>query len=973
MPPAMRRFHDLISRYIPLLLSSFVTAIQAADMVPMVLPWDDSSDTLISLADWSHQPAGKYGYLHANEDGELMAGNRRCRLWGVNLTSSACFPTHEDADRIAARMAKFGINIVRFHHMNANWSGSETLIDYSQGNSRSLRASTLDRLDYLVYQLKLNGIYTNLNLLVSRVFFEADGLPGEIAQVGWKESHTIGYFNDRHLALQKEFATQLLSHVNPYTGLAYKDDPAVAVVEILNENSLFKAWFSGDLDGWPAIFQNEVTPAWNAWLAEKYGSTAELKEGWGFVDEPLGPQVLTNGDLRLGDTSGWFLEQHEGATGTMELLENAYFGQPALRITVIQPGSAGWHIQPKYTPVELVEGQLYTLRFAARGSNGQPFSLNISRDYDPWTSVGVQQSLTLTPEWQNIELTFRAGITDHNLRIACNGFATSQGWADICGLSLRPGGTMGELPEGTSLEAGNIPWPRLAENGGAAPGEMMRDWFRFLLYREKHYISEMEAHVRETLGYPGLVLGTQTGYAPVEALAGLSTADGHSYWDHPQFPGSGWDPYNWSITNESMVNSPPGTLGQLAMRRVAGIPYTVSEYQHAYPNVHAAEAPVLIGAYAALQNWDGIYFFNYGNTRDDWDRGFFNTYFDISVHPAAMANMILGAALFRRQDVRPANTAYTYSSPSERFFSEMLGNSDGFWISAVDEFDFDASNALVHRLGIDRENVNGESGLFPPDIDGSVIPSDTGELVWDDSAEGKGIVRIDTAMTKALVGFVDGRAFDLGGIIVSPRSNRLDWLTFGLVAMEGKGILAADGSRCLLVATGECGNAGMQWNAERTTLAANDWGHSPSLVEVIPATVDLPVRPERVRAWALDPTGARSGELTVEPHGEGTRITIGLPWQTLWYELEIAPAPSIETGITVIQEAAEKIAMVRFQIQPYMDPGLLRVETSIDLNNWSQIPAEALEWSSSPDGSQAVVRDALPAGPRKFYRAMMAM
>ncbi len=942
-----------------------------ADMVPMVLPWNDATESVTNISGWSHQPAGKYGRLHANESGELMAGSERYRLWGVNLTAGACFPSHEDAEQIAARMAKFGINVVRFHHMNANWAGTDTLINYSLGNSRSLRPATLDRLDYLIHQLKLNGIYTNLNLLVSRQFYAADGLSAEISQVGWKESHSIGHFNDHHLFLQKEFASQLLNHVNPYTGLAYKDDPAIAVVEILNENSLFKAWYSGDLDGWPAVFQNQVTPIWNTWLAENYASTEELKTAWEFLEEPLGDDTLANGDLRQGNTTGWTLEQHQGAAGSMERIPDAYQGQPALRVTVTTAGTANWHIQPKYTPVSLIEGQLYTLSFAVRGSSGQNFNLSISRDYDPWTSVGVGQALTLTGDWQEVELTFEAGVSDNDLRIACNGFATVLGWVEIAGLSLRTGGTMGEFPPGASLETGTIPWPRLADNGGGSPEEMMRDWYRFMLNREQRYIAELESHIRDTIGYSGLLLSTQMGYAPAEALASLPAADGHAYWDHPQFPGSGWDPYNWFIHNRSMVNDPPGTLGSLAQRRVAGIPYSISEYQHAYPNVYATEAPVLVGAYAALQNWDGIYFFNYGNARDDWDRGYFDAYFDISVHPGAMANLLVGAALFRRQDVRPAELSYTYPSPTERYFDQLFGNTGGGWVSSVSEFDFDRKNALVSRLGIDRDNVNDGGGVFPPDQSASVLASDTGELVWDTSMPVKGYVRIDTPMTKGFVGYVNGRSFDLGGIVIDPQSSNQDWLTFGMVAVEGDALLAETGSRSVIIVTGECGNTGMQWNAARTTLVNNNWGQSPSLAEVIPATVDLPVPAERVRGWALDETGTRTEELAVTPMGADCRLSIGLPWQTLWYEVEIAPLPVVGAVVSVETAGESLVTTATFSILPSMDAEQLVVQASDNLNDWVTIPAEQVTFTQTVKGIHAVVTEPLSPAGRKFYRAFM--
>jgi hypothetical protein len=46
-----------------------------------------------------------------------------------------------------------------------------------------------------------------------------------------------------------EFARQLLTHCNPYTKTEYRNEPAVAIVELLNENSIVEAWVRGRLLG----------------------------------------------------------------------------------------------------------------------------------------------------------------------------------------------------------------------------------------------------------------------------------------------------------------------------------------------------------------------------------------------------------------------------------------------------------------------------------------------------------------------------------------------------------------------------------------------------------------------------------------------------------------------------------------------------------------------------------------------------
>ncbi|MEM2885942.1 MAG: hypothetical protein QXF24_07630 [Thermoproteota archaeon] len=213
-------------------------------LFPFTLPWDDREDTVTSLSWRLDKPAGKFGHVRAGGDGHLYAGEKRIRFLGVNVVGGAAFPRKEDAEKVAARLAKFGINAVRFHHMDAPWE-EFNIFDKTYGNTRRLNQEALDRLDYFVYQLKINGIYSDLNLLVSRLFTDADGLPAEVNQVDWKDQQVLGFFVEEVKGLEKEYARQLLTHLNPYTGLTYAEDPAVAFVEIVNEQGLMQGWLGG--------------------------------------------------------------------------------------------------------------------------------------------------------------------------------------------------------------------------------------------------------------------------------------------------------------------------------------------------------------------------------------------------------------------------------------------------------------------------------------------------------------------------------------------------------------------------------------------------------------------------------------------------------------------------------------------------------------------------------------------------------
>ncbi|MBE6981344.1 MAG: hypothetical protein E7437_03360 [Ruminococcaceae bacterium] len=211
-----------MSRYIPM------------PAYPDMMPVD------ISFVFEREKPAGKHGFVRTDGHDLRFEDGTLARFWGVNFNGGACFPSKEYARQVAGRLAQAGCNIVRFHQLDAEWD-TPNLFSYSKGkrvtSTRELDRRSLDRLDYLVFALKNEGIYCYLDMLTYRKFKEEDGVAfhKDLLDAGKPWS----MIDPRMIELQKEYATQLWNHVNPYTGLAYKDDPVFVLTEITNENDLF--------------------------------------------------------------------------------------------------------------------------------------------------------------------------------------------------------------------------------------------------------------------------------------------------------------------------------------------------------------------------------------------------------------------------------------------------------------------------------------------------------------------------------------------------------------------------------------------------------------------------------------------------------------------------------------------------------------------------------------------------------------
>ncbi len=202
---------------------------------PYTLPWDAESPLNVDFL--NHKPAGKFGFIACKDGNFITTGNGEpIRFWGTCFSAGANFPTHEQARLIAKRLASYGINMVRTHHADASWAENH-FFPRDKDNTREFDPVNLDKFDYLIYCLKQEGIYIYLDQLVNRKFKAGDGVDAADKLPTCAKPYC--YFDRKLIELQKEFSSNLWNHVNPYTKLAYKDDPAIAMMEFANENDLF--------------------------------------------------------------------------------------------------------------------------------------------------------------------------------------------------------------------------------------------------------------------------------------------------------------------------------------------------------------------------------------------------------------------------------------------------------------------------------------------------------------------------------------------------------------------------------------------------------------------------------------------------------------------------------------------------------------------------------------------------------------
>jgi hypothetical protein len=308
-------------------------------------------------------PAGKHGFIEV-KNGHLATGDgQRIRLWGVNVTDwspgSRQIPTKEDAPLWAETLARYGVNSVRFQFLDLQVPRG---LVKSGDNTRSLDPEQLDREDYFIAELEKRGIYIDFNLLVGRPFAEGDGMHD--AKLLLQGAKGTSFFDARLIELQKEYAQELLGHLNPYTKLKYTNDPAVAIIEINNENAInvgFRA---------PSTFyENELIDLYNHWLAKHRTSDqiARLRELCKVAPDALVPLINRRGQAaqtpaeRFHTEAEFYNDLQRDYFGDMEKYLKQTLGSKSLVLATADHShsGSGYPILLAQASMDLIDGHTY--------------------------------------------------------------------------------------------------------------------------------------------------------------------------------------------------------------------------------------------------------------------------------------------------------------------------------------------------------------------------------------------------------------------------------------------------------------------------------------------------------------------------------------------------------------------------------------------------------------------------------------
>ncbi|NRA37613.1 MAG: beta-galactosidase [Planctomycetes bacterium] len=259
---------------------------QADSWFPVVGQVDTFSDkSVVDMSALIEAPAGKYGFLKRDgEDLKFQKAKKPIKFWAVGTGGGD--PDSKVMEGKVKWLRKHGINLVRVHTV----VGAVGFLN----DDETFNKEKLDIFDRGFSIMKKHGIYSTWSVIYPHhgpMIKESYGLNKERMDALKKlfpHAQDGAYASNDFINIDRElqditlrYFKVLLEHKNPYTGLKYKDDPALAVVEFQNESNVFFHTLNQLRSNKPAVYATMVRKMWFEWLKERYKTKDAIAKAWG--------------------------------------------------------------------------------------------------------------------------------------------------------------------------------------------------------------------------------------------------------------------------------------------------------------------------------------------------------------------------------------------------------------------------------------------------------------------------------------------------------------------------------------------------------------------------------------------------------------------------------------------------------------------------------------------------------------------
>ena len=151
----------------------------------------------------------------------------------------------------------------------------------------------------------------------------------------------------------------------------------------------------------------------------------------------LPTNLIQNGTFTQG-TQGWFLGEHEGASGKIEALPATAADPARLRFTLLKPGTEHWTVQLIHGNVPLRQGQSYRITFRARADRYRVFGVALQMGKAPWKTIDGKWDVSCGTDWTPVEVVLKSYQTMEFGRLQIGNLGKNRGWLEITDISVAP-------------------------------------------------------------------------------------------------------------------------------------------------------------------------------------------------------------------------------------------------------------------------------------------------------------------------------------------------------------------------------------------------------------------------------------------------------------------------------------------------------------------------------------------------------
>jgi hypothetical protein len=334
-------------------------------------------NALLDLRSLNEKVAGEHGFVRMSLDGNsfVLGDGTPVRFWAcvfdpvlghLSPAEQRASITDEQLAEQARWLAKMGVNMVRLHmSLPSREAGSK--VTHASDNEIAV-------IHRIVAAMKKEGIYTTISPYWPDSWFmrQTDitqwGIEGYTGRFGTDPDAAapwgIAMFNPRLQEGFRAWLTALYTKRNPHTGVPLKDEPAVGIVQIQNEDSLLFWTMQGIRPEQKRIFNTQF----GAWAAKKYGGLEKALAAWG-------------GDKKKGD---------DPAAGVLEV-------SPIW--SAINPGAPGDRATASYTFLVETNKAFYDMMYChlrkigckqvINGGNWIPANITVQMDAEKYSYTGT--------------------------------------------------------------------------------------------------------------------------------------------------------------------------------------------------------------------------------------------------------------------------------------------------------------------------------------------------------------------------------------------------------------------------------------------------------------------------------------------------------------------------------------------------------------------------------------------------------